>query len=96
MKHLIIEIFRSSKNEDMYLYVMKADGLKAVPEALMARFGKGTSIMTMLLTKDQKLARAEPEKVIAALKDKGFYLQLPAAKEDYLLDIYRTPTEAVY
>ncbi len=96
MNHLIIEIFRSSRNSDMYLYVKKADGLKVVPEALMDRFGKGVSVMTMLLKKEQKLARADAEKVIEGIESKGFYLQLPAAKEDYLLDLYKTPTEAVY
>jgi len=62
----------------------------------MERFGKGTSVMTMLLKKDQKLARADAEKVMEDIESKGFYLQLPAAKEEYLLDLYKAPTEAVY
>ena len=93
---LIIEVFRSSKRDEMYIYVEKASGLSKVPEELMERFGKGISAMTMLLTPEKKLARAEAQAVIDAIRDKGFYLQLPPAKDDYLLDLYKTPTEAVY
>ncbi|WP_191599951.1 YcgL domain-containing protein [Marinomonas algicola] len=96
MEHLIIEIFRSSRNDDMYLYVKKAEGLKAVPDALMERFGSGLSVMTMLLKEGQKLARADSAKVIESLKTQGFYLQMPAAKDEYFLNLYKTPTDAVY
>ncbi|SBS33456.1 Protein YcgL [Marinomonas spartinae] len=95
-QHLIVEVFRSSKKDGMYLYVEKRVGLKEIPEDLMTRFGSGISAMTMLLTKESKLARANAESVIKDIKEKGFYLQLPPAKEDYLLDLYKTPTEAVY
>ncbi|QRV23810.1 YcgL domain-containing protein [Marinomonas foliarum] len=95
-QHLIVEVFRSSKHDGMYLYVEKSKGLKEIPEELMSRFGKGISAMTMLLTKESKLARATPEKVIEGIREKGFYLQLPPAKDDCLLDLYKTPTEAVY
>jgi uncharacterized protein YcgL (UPF0745 family) len=95
-QHLIVEVFRSSKHDGMYLYVKKSVGLKEIPEALMTRFGSGVSAMTMLLTKDQKLARADTDKVIQGIQEKGFYLQLPPAKDEYLLDLYKTPTEAVY
>ncbi|MBJ7537612.1 YcgL domain-containing protein [Marinomonas transparens] len=95
-QHLIVEVFRSSKHDGMYLYVKKSVGLKDIPEELMTRFGKGISAMTMLLTKESKLARSNPEKVIEGIHEKGFYLQLPPAKEEYLLDLYKTPTQAVY
>lgn len=95
-QHLIVEVYRSSKRDEMYLYVEKSIGLSKVPEELLERFGKGVSAMTMLLTKEKKLARAEAESVIRDIREKGFYLQLPPVKDDYLLDLYKTPTEAVY
>ncbi|MCV2402653.1 YcgL domain-containing protein [Marinomonas sp. C2222] len=95
-QHLIVEVFRSSKHDEMYLYVEKSLGLSKVPEELLSRFGKGISAMTMLLTAESKLARANPDKVIEGIREKGFYLQLPPAKDDYLLDLYKTPTEAAY
>jgi uncharacterized protein YcgL (UPF0745 family) len=42
------------------------------------------------------LARADTARVIAAIDEQGFYLQMPPAREEYLLDLYRTPTEARY
>lgn len=95
-QHLIVEVFRSSKHDGMYLYVEKSKGLKEIPEELMTRFGKGISAMTMLLTNESKLARATPENVTKGIREKGFYLQLPPVKEEYLLDLYKTPTQAVY
>lgn len=95
-QHLIVEVFRSSKNEGMYLYVEKSIGLKDIPDELMALFGKGISAMTMLLKPDSKLARANAESVIADIKEKGYYLQLPPVKEESLLDAYMTPTKAAY
>ncbi|AWY01026.1 hypothetical protein A8139_14325 [Marinomonas primoryensis] len=95
-QHLIVQVFRSSKHDGMYLYVEKSLGLKDIPEELMTRFGKGISAMVMLLTAESKLARANPENVIKGIREKGFYLQLPPVKEEYLLDLYKTPTQAVY
>lgn len=96
MSQMIIEIFRSSKRDEMYLYVEMKTGLKDVPEALMERFGKGVSVMTMLLKPEKKLARANAEDVMAAIREKGFYLQMPPVRDEYLLDIYKAPTEARY
>ncbi|TVM07996.1 YcgL domain-containing protein [Vreelandella aquamarina] len=95
-ERLICEVFRSSRKEDMYLYVDKRKGLSDVPEALLERFGKPISVMTLMLTPDKPLARANSADVLAAIRDKGFYFQMPPAKEDYLLDLYRAPTEARY
>ena len=81
-QHLIVQVFRSSKHDGMYLYVEKSLGLKDIPEELMTRFGKGISAMVMLLTVESKLARANPENVIKGIREKGFYLQLPPVKEE--------------
>ncbi|WP_163576691.1 YcgL domain-containing protein [Halomonas faecis] len=93
---LLCEIFKSARNEEMYLYVDKRRGLVDVPEVLLERFGKPVSTMTMILTADKRLARARAGDVMAAIRDKGYYLQMPPAKEEYLLDLYRTPTQAKY
>ncbi|WP_111412433.1 YcgL domain-containing protein [Billgrantia lactosivorans] len=93
---LLCEIYKSSRKEEMYLYVDKRQGLAEVPEALLERFGKPVAAMTLILTPDKPLARARASDVMAAIRDKGFYLQMPPAKEEYLLDLYRTPTQARY
>lgn len=93
---LLCEIFKSSRKEEMYLYVDKRQGLKDVPEALLERFGKPVSTLTLILTPDKPMARAKASDVIAAIREKGYYFQMPPAKEEYLMDLYRTSTEARY
>ena len=61
----------------MYLYVEKASGLKSVPEALLQRFGSPQSVMTMLIKPGQNFANASADKILAAIEQQGFYLQLP-------------------
>ena len=95
-QRLICEVFKSSRKEEMYLYVDKRRGLEDVPEALMERFGTPVSTMTLMLTPDKTLARAKAADVLAAIRDQGFYFQMPPAKDDYLLNLYRLPTEARY
>ena len=96
MRKLLCEIFKSSRKEELYLYVDKARGLVDVPEVLLERFGKPVSAITLILSENRPLARADVAEVIAAIDAKGFYLQMPPAKAEYLLDLYRTPTEARY
>lgn len=93
---LLCEVFKSPRKEEMYLYVDKRKGLAEVPEVLQQRFGKPASAMTLILTADKVLARTTGAEVMKAIEEKGFYLQLPPAKDNYLLDLYRTPTEARY
>lgn len=93
---LLCEIFKSPRKEEMYLYVDKRYGLAEVPQALLERFGKPVAVMTMILTPEKRLGRAQAGDVMAAIREKGFYFQLPPVKEEYLLDLYRTPTEARY
>lgn len=83
----LCDIYRSPKESDMYLYVRKTDGLSRVPEALLEKFGKPVHAMTLLLRDDRKLARVDVDKVRAALIERGYFLQLPPAKEDYMTDI---------
>jgi len=78
---LICEIYKSPKHEGMYLYVRKSDAMKKVPEALLEKFGKPKAAMVLLLTPEKKLARANTEKVIASIKESGYYLQMPPPKD---------------
>jgi uncharacterized protein YcgL (UPF0745 family) len=92
----IVQVYRSTKQDEMYIYVAKEDGLSVVPEALMERFGRGTPAMVLLLDENKKLARTDAVTVLTSIRDQGFYLQLPPAKDDSLLDLYMTPTQAAY
>lgn len=74
---VLCEIFRSPKEEGMYLYVKRQEGLERVPEDLLKRFGKPQSAMVLALTPERKLARTSAERVLACLEEPGYYLQMP-------------------
>lgn len=90
----ICSIFKSSRKDEMYLYVDKRDQLTRVPEPLMEMFGKAVHVMDMPLTKERKLARIEStDALLSAIEEKGFYLQMPPPKDDYMLDLYKDRPE---
>ncbi len=78
---IICQIYRSPKEEGMYLYVKKEEGLSKVPEELLTLFGKPQPAMVILLTPDKKLARVSVEKVAESLEAQGYYLQMPPRNE---------------
>ncbi|RPH20585.1 hypothetical protein EHN07_19605 [Buttiauxella warmboldiae] len=77
-------IYRSSKRDQTYLYVEKKDDFSRVPEELMKGFGTPHLAMLLPLDGSKKLANADVEKVKQALKDEGYYLQLPPPPESLL------------
>ncbi len=77
MSGVLCNIYRSSKKEGMYLYVDNKDDLEKVPEELFGVFGKPVFSMSLLITKDKKLARADAAKVLQEIDEKGFYMQMP-------------------
>lgn len=85
---IICSIYKSPRKDEMYLYVDKKDLLKRVPEALVEMFGKPFHLMDMPIKPGRKLARVDVEKMLQGIKEKGFYLQMPPPKEDYMLDLY--------
>lgn len=95
LKPEICSIYKSSKKDEMYLYVCKAKGLTQVPEALLAMFGKATLFGTLLISPQKKLARADAAQVLKEIAEKGFYLQMPPPREDYMLDLFR-PDDSKY
>lgn len=78
---IICQIYRSCKESGMYLYCRKEDGLTNVPEDLMARFGRAEPAMVLLLDENRKLANVDVAKVISALQETGYFLQLPPVSD---------------
>ncbi|MBQ0713466.1 MAG: YcgL domain-containing protein [Porticoccus sp.] len=83
----ICSIYRSPKEEGMYLYVDKKNDLESVPEALLKRFGKPELAMTLLLTPEKKLARADVKRVLEMIEEKGFYLQIPPRPDEIMQEL---------
>ncbi len=70
-------IYKSSKKDEMYLYLAREDDFEAVPELLMARFGKPSLVMELELDEQRRLARADVTRVMSQLSEEGYYLQMP-------------------
>lgn len=92
MKRLI-SIYKSPKQDGMYLYVDRKQGMTEVPEALLTQFGTPVHVTDMLLTPDRNLARANAKRVLEQIEQVGFYLQMPPKKEDYLLDLHKDTSD---
>jgi hypothetical protein len=95
MSLFLLSVYKSTKRDEMYVYVPKADGLKKLPEALLHIFGPPQHVMDIPLKPNRDLARVDGEKLRAEIAEKGFYLQMPPPKEDYLLDLYN-PDDSKY
>lgn len=81
MSRVLCSIYKSSKKDEMYLYVPKATGLSAVPEGLMQMFGTPRHVTDLFLVPERKLARADIAQVLDKLASQQFYLQMPPAPE---------------
>ncbi|MES9963188.1 MAG: YcgL domain-containing protein [Candidatus Sedimenticola sp. 20ELBAFRAG] len=79
-------IYRSSRKDEMYLYLAEEDAFDELPELLMKQFGTPTLVMELGLHPERILARVEVDKVMAGLKENGFYLQMPPKLEPELYE----------
>lgn len=83
---MLCAIYKSSKKEEMYLYIAKRDDFSSVPTELMSVFGKPQFVMLFNLLGNKNLARAENQEVLRNIEQTGFYLQLPPPPENLLKD----------
>jgi uncharacterized protein len=77
MKSKICTVYKSNKEDQLYLFVEKSEGFEKVPNDLLSRMGKTSEVMTILINSEKKLARVESSKVLEQIELKGYYLQLP-------------------
>ena len=70
-------IYKSLKKEGLYLYLSQKDDFSVLSNELLNSFGQLTLIMELQLTTERKLAQEDTIKVIASLKNKGFFIQMP-------------------
>lgn len=76
-----VRVYRSSRKQEMYLYVDAREDLARVPETLMERFGRPIEALSLMLTADRTLARADAGRVLECIESEGYYLQLPPPPE---------------
>lgn len=80
-------IYKSLKTDYLYLYINNKDDFSRVPEALFNSFGNMEFVMDLELTPERRLAQEDAGKVIASLKEKGFFVQMPPVKVEAPLKI---------
>jgi uncharacterized protein YcgL (UPF0745 family) len=74
---VLCTVYRSNREAGLYVYVRRAEGLERVPIDLLTQLGPTSEVLTLQLTADRKLARVRATDVLAALAEKGYYLQIP-------------------
>ncbi|WP_404362290.1 YcgL domain-containing protein [Marinobacter sp.] len=85
-----ISVFRSSKNSDTYAYVRRGQVWDELPETLQSAFGKPVHAMDLIMTPERKLAKVSGDKLLSAIEDQGFYLQMPERLDSYLVEFKQT------
>ena len=70
-------IYKGPKKTDHYLYIEREDDFSRVPESLLGVLGKLELVMTLELGPERTLAQVDIHQVKAALKDQGYYFQMP-------------------
>ena len=73
----LVKVYKTRRTLDMYLYVDFGDDLARVPEPLLERFGEPELALSLELTPDRTLARADAGDVLSSIDTAGYYLQLP-------------------
>ena len=74
---MLVEVFRSTRKKDTYLYLPRGAKFDELPEVLRQTFGSPELALSLNLTPGRKLARYKAEEVLTALSQQGFFLQLP-------------------
>ncbi|MDB4022367.1 YcgL domain-containing protein [Litorivicinus sp.] len=73
----MVEIFKGSRNNEMYLYVDQKVGTDSVPKELLENFGTLESVLIMSLNEHKKLAREKASSVLQSITENGYFLQMP-------------------
>ncbi len=70
-------VYRSRRKRETYLFLPRDADPRDLPDELLALVGRLEAVMDLELTPERRLVRADARTVMAALREKGYYLQLP-------------------
>ena len=76
-QRLNCQIFKSSRQENTYIYLPEGTGIDSLPNSLRDVFGTPEKVLDVVLDKDTRLAQADASQVMQAIRERGYYLQLP-------------------
>ena len=89
-------VYKSSKKKEMYIYVDRKQDLSELPDALLAVFGEPVHVLDMILTPEKTLARVDAGKVLEAISEQGFFLQMPPAQDEDLVGKVMQPKDTLH
>ncbi|MGM0563307.1 MAG: YcgL domain-containing protein [Pseudomonadota bacterium] len=70
-------VYKSRKQEDMYIYLAEKDNFECLPDPLKEKFGEPVFTLEFTFTPERKLAKEDPQTVLQNLAEHGFHLQMP-------------------
>ena len=73
----LCKVYRSGKRAETYLYLAHDRAFDDLPDELRHAFGDPAFVMHLQLGPERRLARVPVERVLEALGDPGYFLQLP-------------------
>lgn len=79
-------IYKGPKKTDHYLYVERENDFSRVPESLLNLLGELQLVMTLELGEGRTLAQADINQVRQALREQGYYFQMPPPRFEPRLD----------
>lgn len=75
-------IYKSTKKDELYLYISKKDDFSDVPQELYDSMGKEpVFVMELELSAERPLAREDVTTVMKNLETQGFHVQMPPRPE---------------
>lgn len=70
-------VLASSRQSELYVYLRADLEPDSLPDTLTARTGTLREVMTLALHTQKPLARVDVEQVMRALRERGYFVQLP-------------------
>ena len=78
---LDVDIFKTTRRPDTFLFLPKDLAESEWPEGLSSLFVSPEKVMTLTLTPEQPLAAQPAALVMAEIRSRGYFLQLPPQSE---------------
>jgi len=74
-------VFRSSKKDFTYIYLLEGHDFEDLPVSLRKIFGEPETVMSLELTPERKLAYEDVKQVMKNLAEQGYHLQMPPQED---------------
>ena len=76
-----VDIFKTARRPDTFLFLPKDLAESEWPEGLSSLFVTPENVMTLTLTPEQPIAAQPAALVMAEIRSRGYFLQLPPQSE---------------